>query len=337
MAAASGNGEQLQGIKGEVLPRMSPRDLEQLPCQDLRNVLDIDTDAYHGPTHFQLWRRVENRGVFPFSDRLALTEPDHFEGKSPSGAPIAWHTRYPRETGNPVDRDLTGFVDRHPYPHSPNPGESADAYWDDLLKYQLRVREEMRFHLANALRVSDLHPEYGVPVFPLAFNGAKPVGHILTNEFGVSPDQLLTAQVKRIPLRDGGLVIAAGGIQLPRAVHEGKPVFKVVGDDCQATWATSILNGELLDLAGANTEAQFFTAVVGTKHPIRDLFLNADIPTVVSVSAVCADLAANGYLLTPGGAMMVGDMGLIVNRARPGGDLLHAGWGAGMLAESLYV
>lgn len=336
MAGISGTTEQLLGIKGEVLPRMSPRDLENLPHQDIRDVLDIDTDAYHGPTNFQLWRKVENRGIFPFRDERALCEPDHFTETSQSGAEVAWYTRYPHCESNPVQHDITEFIDRHPYPHLINPGESLESYWAEVAVYQARVRDELRFHLANALLVSSQHPEYGAPVFPIAFNGGKPVGHILTDEFGVSPDNLLTAQIKRLPLKDGGLIIAAGGIQLPKVVHEGSPVFKIMADDCQATWATSILNGELLDLVGVETRAQFFAAVVGTRHPIREALHSAKIPSVVSVSAVCPALASNGYLLTAQDTMMVGDMGVIINMKAPGAELTHANWGAQLLAQSLY-
>jgi len=326
----------IRDANGEVLSQLGPVGLEGLPLVDLKNILDIDTDAYHGPTKFQIFKEVKKNGVFPFHDELAMYEPNNWERKSSKGVDISWSTRFQMGDDNPIEQELTNFVNEHPYPHNINQGETEDQYWHGINRYQIRVRNEMHKHLYKALGMSKEHPEYGEPIFPLAFNGAKPVGHILTEDMKISPDNLLTAQIKRIPLKDGRLAIAAGGIQLPKAVHEGRKVFMINADDCQATWATVLMNQKILELAGAKVGGQFFTAVVGTMHPIRETLNQAKVPTHVSVSSICTTLAPNAYLLDDYGNMMVGDMGMILNMKRPGGSLPHSDWGQGYPAHQQY-
>jgi hypothetical protein len=321
--------------RGEFSNRMNPSELENLPYTDLTTIFDINKNAYHGPTNFNIWRKVNNKGIFPFSDQVALSESDHFEKKSDYGADIKWDTRYPHGV-NPISDDITSFVDSHPYPHLQNCSETNEEYWEGIKRYQDRTIEEMRFHLNNSIYLASQNPELGEPIFTLAFNGAKPMGHLLTTELGIDDSNLMTSQIKRIPTTDGGLIIAAGGIKLPKAIHENRPVFAVMPDDCLATWATQKLTLEILDLVGAKVNGRFFTAVVGTRHPIREELNHSKIPTFVSLSSDCNDLASNGYLLTPDGKLMVGDMGQILNMCPQNSNLPHFAWGQNTPAHCQY-
>jgi len=318
---------------------MQPNELECLPYNDIREKFNINHNAYHGPYNFQIWREVE-KGLFPYTDTQAISEPAHFIGTSGNGAPIKWHTRY-KEENNPVERDITGFVAGHPYPHTINPEESPDEYWNGVKSYQDRVRDEMLFHLLKVLLGAFQKPELGVQIFPLAFNGAKPIGKLI-EDMNIPQEQLFTVQVKRLPTIEKGLVIAAGGIQLPRAVHKGEQVFPIMTDDCLATWATQKLVEDMLKLAGAKIGGKFYSAVVATKFPMREELRQTDIPTYVSISAQCNKLADNGYLLTSGETQesrdiqQVGDMGFLLNTSRNGDPLPHSDWGINTLAHTLY-
>lgn len=306
--------------------------IERLGLVDLRNLYPVSPD-YHGPTEFQVYKPIDNKGLFPFKDNSQMNW-DH-KGISINGAPVSFNVRY-RNGDNPVKSDITNFVATHPYPHEQAPLEHIDDYDTAILKYQERVSEELEFHIEHALEIAAQHPEYGEPVFPLAFNGAKPVGHLLTEKFGIDQSQLFTAQVKRVPLTDGGLVIAAGGIEFPNAVKQEQSIFPIFLDDCLATWATQSYMKELLLAGGSQINAQFYGAVVGTRHPFMKEFATASIPTAVSISTPCFQLGGNAYLLNPDGTMQVGDMGMIINQSIAGNGCMHQKWGGNTQAHLQY-
>ncbi len=319
---------------GELSPGISPRNLETLSLLDLRKQFPISQD-YHGPTTFQVWSEVDNRGVFPFQAQAG--QPETYSGISTQGAKISWNVRYPNGgQSNPVSANITDFVASHPYPHVLNQEEDPTQYWAAVKRYQDTVKSEMAFHIDAALAMAEEDKRFGTPIFPLAFWGAKPIGHLLSQGFRIPGEQFMTAQIKRIPLTDGRLIIAAGGIQFPQAVHQGKEILPVYLDDCNATWATMRFEQGLLKLVQAKIRGVFCGSVVGTRHPFNEEFLNAEVPTRVSISAACNRLGSNAYLLNPDGTMKVGDMGLIVNADAPGQILDHKRFGIQTGAHQLY-
>ncbi len=321
------------------LPQFDPEssfsratNIESALPQDLSRIYQISPE-YHGPVVFQCHKRINNHNLYPYQDNPRVNW--NHSGISINNYPVSFSVRYDKKE-NPVTEEISGFVANHPYPHEIAPLEHRDTYDNALYAYQQRVYDELSFHIEQALTLADQHPEYGTPVFPLAFNGAKPVGHLLTEKFKIPTAQLFTSQVKRIPLADGGLVIAAGGIELPEAVKDGQTIFPIFLDDCLATWSTQRFLKELLVDTNAPISAQFYGAVVGTRHPFMREFINAQMPTYVSLSAPCFNLGDNAYLLNCDGSMQVGDMGKIINTEIAGNGCQHQQWGSGTQAHLQY-
>lgn len=307
--------------------------LQSLPYQDLRQILQGEnaiSSHYTGPTNFQLWEPLAP-GLHPFSERNAGNW--DFTGKSLNGAPVEVAVRY-HEPMSPVESQITSFVNAHPYPHDIQPGENPNDYYYALNGYQKRVKHEVKYQIDEAL---DFVGKYrlGDPLFALPFNGARMVGHCLS-KMGIPTTNMFTAQVKRIPLENGKIVIAAGGLEVPRDVLLSPNTFIGI-DDCLATGATmKFLKKVLLNL-GIPINGEFLGGVIGTRIPFQDQLINSKIPFKLSVSQRCLHVAPNGYLMNnPSDGQMAGDMGEILSKPIGNDSPAHLSWGSNTLADSMY-
>lgn len=291
---------------------------------------------------FQVFWKVENSGsIYPMVVDAGIVPPDNYV--SPNGKGL-FRVRYnPLDPNNLIYTDVTGFVTKYPYPHDLS--GDPDTYNAALYYYQVRVALELQSQIRLALQY--FHGGIKLPgdalTMSIAYNGGKLPGYLAEQE-GIDISQMTTAQVKRIPLQGGGMVIGIGGIQFAYSIHRGLSVCHIVIDDCTATWQTAIAMDNLLQYAGVQIVSRFVGSTVGTVHPILADIHAPQIPTVVSVSLPCLKLGPNAYLFLPpelfsllGDGMVVGDMGKILNLLVGDKPPLHAGWGMDRLAYTLYV